>query len=305
MATLTDHCCQLMVRCKYYAIDAIVQEEADKGQMSMHDLDELRKRLGKTLGYGDIGRTVFGNWCYHLIQGAVWFTQFTTCTCYFIFIGNTVMKMYPQVPALIPVNNDSIPLNASYEMVDDTYRVGLGVPMLNIHNMDKRSAKVELFSGFESQFDSFSVTAGNDSFFQQPDVASSDFSNEKNNVVVQDGSFLNDIVDSFIDNITTTEAPNTTTIPSNTTTTSPTEEPTKLPTPPPTQQIHTVSTAPDLKWIVLFPLPFFIVTSLIRKVRLIAPFSFLATVALGVGAMSVFAWICVGKFQCGQLTKLC
>lgn len=52
IATLTNHCCQLMVRCKYYAIDKVIEVERERGRLSSEEMDELRVRLGRTLGYG-------------------------------------------------------------------------------------------------------------------------------------------------------------------------------------------------------------------------------------------------------------
>ena len=55
--------------------------------------------------------------------------------------------------------------------------------------------------------------------------------------------------------------------------------------------IDMISSAPDLRLIILFPLPFFLMTSLIRKVRYIAPLTSIATAALAVGAFSVLGFI--------------
>jgi hypothetical protein len=57
----------------------------------------------------------------------------------------------------------------------------------------------------------------------------------------------------------------------------------------------TVSTAPDLKLVVLFPLPVLILTSLIRNVRYLAPISSIATFALFAGAISVLGHVIKGR----------
>jgi hypothetical protein len=59
--------------------------------------------------------------------------------------------------------------------------------------------------------------------------------------------------------------------------------------------INKISSAPDLWIIILFPLPFFLLTSLIRKVRYLAPFTSIATAALAAGAISVLGFIVMCK----------
>ena len=292
IATLTDHCCQLMVRCKYYAIEQIIERASMRGDMSVKDLDDMRHRLGKTLSYGDIGRTVFGDWCYHLIQFAVWFTQFTTCMCYFIFIGNTVYKMYPQTPVLTDLKNTTINISLSAQTL--VQNQSYAVPMLNIVTLGKRAVTHNEFRGHMAPA-------------QAEFVNTSSLSSQSAHVLMYSNDSLlyqsalsqshNGAANVYNSNLTTTVDPNATTIDPNTTTINPNITTTRppLPTEAPYPQIPTTTTAPDLKYVVMFPLAFFIVTSLIRKMRLIAPFSAIATIALGVGALSVFGKICAGE----------
>lgn len=227
-----------MVRCKYYAIEQIVERETRE-----HDLDSLqqtamRRELGHTLGYGDIGRTVFGGWCYHLIQFAVWFTQYTTCMCYFIFIGNTIQHLYSTTPSTMPL----------YPGTNSTDSLRPAVPMLFLPRLFNQQSLIDS----PENSDSFEVYTSNP--FE-------------------------------LANASTTPASNITNATTSTTTT----------VPAPYINPSHVTTAPDLRYIVMFPLGFFILTSLIRKVRLIAPFSTIATIALGVGIVSVFSMIFVGE----------
>ena len=309
-----------MVRCKYYVIDKVVAEETEKGDLSPGEIQKIRTTLGRTLTYGDIGMKVFGRWCYHLIQIAVWFTQFTTAIAYFIFIGNTVYELFPMIPLEINVHNSSVPAGP-HVMTGDP---GLGVPMLNLPYVGHKTG--ELTNGtFESPSDFILGLSKRDLSgiyvenqpldmdmysWMESSNANSVYSSKKNIYTMSNVSTADPIqnaitvtfepiitnvttVPTVNPNITTTAASNSTdntTIPPRTTKSGP------LPTAPPTAAISWIPSAPDLKWVVLFPLPFFLLTALIKKVRLIAPFSFIATVFLGIGAMSVFVYLMHGKF---------
>lgn len=220
VATLTDHCCQILVRTKTSIIDETCRKKLSGGKISESEVEPLRERLQLAIGYGDIGRHVFGPWCYQLIQAAVCFTQFITCLVYFVFIANTVQMIFPLKLAEFcnHTNHSSIgnenPVN---ELIAGASAIG--IPMLNIPNLDR-----DLAFGRQQAALPLTEQLGN----------STDCKDDK------------------------------------------------------------VSTAPDLRIIVLFPLPFFIFTSLIRNVRYLAPLSSIATFALAVGAFSVLGFLIDG-----------
>lgn len=302
IASLTDHCCQLMVRCKYYVIDKILEEETFKGQLSQSELLDLKIKLSKTLGYGDIGKKVFGNWCYHLIQALVWFTQFTTAMQYYIFIGNTIFAMYPIVPVAMNINNNTKPIHANQTQ---GHPLGYGVPMLSIPFLDKIDTgshshqkhtdhNINILS--RRQLDYLNGKPAGDSFTKLLNFEDNVTSYSDNVTILPTSQFL---LSAFTIGNNITQSPNYTTVePNRTSTTSPTtpKKSTTLPPIPPTPAWQWTSSAPDLKLIVLFPLPFFLVTSLIKKVRTIAPLSGVATVFLAVGAVSVFSFLVHSKF---------
>lgn len=298
IAALTDHCCQLMVRCKYYVIEIILAEERQAGHLSEEELCELEIKLGRTLGYGDIGRKIFGNWCYHLIQVAVWFTQFTTCVAYFIFIGNTVYEFFPIVPVAVGIHNNSRPLNnlpAHYDLgYGSRQNAGYGVRMLDIHFVNNVNLSVmgpHLSNRRKRSIDSEQEYFTNVHGHNHPE--SSDFtdilSSQQNQNDIKIMSQKNAV-------IKFTAEPNITMVPyiTNVTSTTPVTTPSTLPPIPPTPAIQWITSAPRLSIVVLFPLPFFLITSFIKKLRLIAPFSTIATGFLGIGAMSVFVYLIQG-----------
>lgn len=233
IATLTDHCCQILVSCKIYIIDRTCQKKLSSGKITESEVAPLRERLQLAIGYGDIGQHVLGPWCYQLIQAAVCFTQFVTCLVYFIFIANTVSMIFP-LKHVESCHDDRSVLSDYWSSVfgSAAETPAIGIPMLNIANLGGSSA----------------------SWHQNPTVPCNS-SSQQSGIISYDE-----------------EAKNLT---------SPCEQ-------------KEISTAPDLRIIVLFPLPFFILTSLIRNVRYLAPLSSIATVALAVGAFSVLGFLIHG-----------
>lgn len=92
IAALTDHGCQLMVRCKHRIIRFIC---ALYPNFLAEDSTKVRIELEKTVGYGDLAHHVLGEAGYHIVQAAVFITQYLTCVQYFIFIGNSIYTIFP------------------------------------------------------------------------------------------------------------------------------------------------------------------------------------------------------------------
>lgn len=104
VASLTDHCIQMLVRCKADIIRKACEKEFATGQYNVRELTKFRKRLEQTIGFADISHRVLGNGFYHLTQFAVWFTQFSTIVAYFVVMGNTISALYPSQVTLNVVN---------------------------------------------------------------------------------------------------------------------------------------------------------------------------------------------------------
>lgn len=104
IAVVTDHCCQLVIKCK----KAAVQKVLDTVCLSdVTDVDSqhtqaalLRNTVEKRMQYGDIGRIAMGKWGVLLVNMALLATQYGFCVGYFIFMGNTIALMFtvPSVP---------------------------------------------------------------------------------------------------------------------------------------------------------------------------------------------------------------
>jgi len=250
VATLTDHCCQLMLDCKKRLIQQICSNSVAVSSIEEDDVPQLRERLHRTLGYGDLGRRIFGMWCFHLIQFAVCFTQFTTCVSYFVFIGNTVFEMFPVIETTVPQLDD----------VPASYHANAGVGNVEPYAFDKPVAL------------NFTESSTNHPLTTLP------YSN---------ATFTNVITTSNV----TTASSLTTNHPASTA---------EIMTFFPAHNVSyiSVSTAPDLQLITLWPLPIFLVTSLVRNIRYLGPMSFVASMALLLGILSVLAFIFIGNVLC-------
>uniref|UniRef100_A0A0L8GXY0 Amino acid transporter transmembrane domain-containing protein n=1 Tax=Octopus bimaculoides TaxID=37653 RepID=A0A0L8GXY0_OCTBM len=121
IASLTSHCCQLIVKCKYYALDILLWKFDARHLKSSDNMDqqrlELESQLQKQLSYGDIGMIAFGRIGQGVVNFCVFLTQFGYCIGYSIFVGNTLLSFFPVVPqcVLLHVANNT-QLNTSLSL---------------------------------------------------------------------------------------------------------------------------------------------------------------------------------------------
>ncbi|XP_041476594.1 proton-coupled amino acid transporter 1-like isoform X1 [Lytechinus variegatus] len=94
IATATVHCCYLIVKCKRYAIEDIVRK-FNLHPESSHTHRKLVQSIEKSLSYGDISRLTLGRWGTWVTNISLLVTQLGFCINYFIFIGNTIQRMFP------------------------------------------------------------------------------------------------------------------------------------------------------------------------------------------------------------------
>ena len=96
IALITDHCCQLIIKCKKAAVQKVLDTvslsedvESQETQMLL-----LRSTVEKRMVYGDIGRIAIGKSGVLLVNVALLATQYGFCIGYFIFMGNTISSMF-------------------------------------------------------------------------------------------------------------------------------------------------------------------------------------------------------------------
>jgi len=234
VATLTDHCCQLMLECKKRLIQQICSNSVAVSSVEEDDVPQLRERLHRTLGYGDLGRRIYGMWCFHLIQFAVCFTQFMTCISYFVFIGNTVFEMFPVRRSPQPRFDDS----PASEYIEASAR-----------NAELYAFNEPLGLNITESTASDPVTASS--------YGNATFTNVTTSQPVSTAAMM-----------TLFPAHNTTYV--------------------------SLTTAPDLRLIIMWPLPIFLATSLVRNLRYLSPMSLVASISLFLGILSVLAFMFTG-----------
>lgn len=98
IAILTDHCCQLIIKCKKIAVTTML-ESSTRYQNAVKafptEAQRIEESVEKNMRYGDIARVAFGHWGIIIVNIALITTQFGFCVGYFIFMGNTMAGMFP------------------------------------------------------------------------------------------------------------------------------------------------------------------------------------------------------------------
>lgn len=288
IALLTDHCCHLIVKTKYHAIKHVIElykastespngaslSAGDSGaelfsddeddDIVKYDVDEVslvEQHMLKHMSYGDIGQISMGKVGRIIVNFCIAMTQFCFCVNYSIFLGNTVYSLFPSSVCYNGiVNVDNVSSVAKIEPYCELRYLGL-VPSTNIKPM-KRSISTDFIN---STFMGFTL--------------------EKNDTDTSNMPLTNLtglVTSAFFENIsTTTEIPlaNATSITISNIT---------------GEVIQ--STAPDLKLLVLAPLPFFLLFALFRNVRKLGFISVMANVSILLGSASVLLYLIVGKW---------
>jgi proton-coupled amino acid transporter len=115
IAYITDHCCVLIIKCKKAAIDQIMNSTYycpyDEETTQYHRIEKQKKKqrhnLELAITYGDLGRIAMGVWGSRVVNMALILTQFSFCVNYFIFMGDTITRMFP--PVAVEKNNTVTP----------------------------------------------------------------------------------------------------------------------------------------------------------------------------------------------------
>ncbi|EDO48266.1 predicted protein, partial [Nematostella vectensis] len=96
IAILTDHCCQLIIKCKKSAVGKILRKmpKYNNPRISLSEKLELEAKVEKKMMYGDIGKVALGKPGLVLVEVSLLITQIMFCVGYFIFIGNTIQGLF-------------------------------------------------------------------------------------------------------------------------------------------------------------------------------------------------------------------
>ncbi|XP_005097320.1 uncharacterized protein LOC101845918 [Aplysia californica] len=278
IALVTDHCCLLIVKCKYHAIRHVLdkhrmssssgsivnsnksrrlmsseEEGEEREQQSVEESEEfqkIHKQLQRSMTYGDVGKIAYGSWGVFMVNFCLIFTQFGFCVNYFIFVGNTIFALFPTVNGSLPVNDtgmtSSMPLALAVDQDKDfSTQSFMSTPFLN-GSVDFISSSLANFSNITNA---------------------------------------------------TTSAPTTTSTPTTTIATSATWAAMNTSTPsviPLSDLFLDVSQAPDLRLLVITPLPIFAGFAFLRDVRHLGFVSVGADVSIFLGCVVTMGYILVG-----------
>nr|XP_022316194.1 amino acid transporter AVT3A-like isoform X2 [Crassostrea virginica] len=285
IALVTDHCCHLIVKTKYHAIRHVIQmyraatqaqpqgassstRDSDAEMFSsdededivIYDVDEvsmMEQHMLKHMSYGDIGQISMGKFGRIIVNFCIAVTQFCFCVNYSIFLGNTVYSLFPSNVCNNGIANvDNVSVVAKVEPFCELRYLGL----VQSSEIKPSKRSVESLANFSYTGD---LSDSNESL---PTLMP---------LTLLNGS----VTGALLENIsTTTEIPfaNTTSISMSNI----------------TGEIIQ-STAPDLKLLVLAPLPLFLVFALFRNVRKMGFVSVLANMSILLGSVSVFLYLVV------------
>ncbi|XP_078589060.1 uncharacterized protein LOC144869546 [Branchiostoma floridae x Branchiostoma japonicum] len=327
IASITDHCCHLIVDCKKELIRQILSKYSQQRVMTAADLviqTHRQKRLERSLTYGDLGRKVFGTGGLIIVNLALLQTQFFFLVGYFVFLGNTLQTLWPSVETnstqfgafdldMSVTYNDSLHLSQRY-VRDSPSQLGSGENIPSILQQRFEEAIARLPSVDQSSRDAADLTekqnlatlpesqaAKNINSVQTSGSSvtlPTDSLNEKLPIGTESGRTT--VSDIEVNNVTSTTTPSVTTTREHHSTTANGSTSAPITTLAPPSNASTVSptvyvsTAPAFPLILLIPYPMFVFFSYLRSVRSLGPISVLANLSILAGFISVLVYMLIG-----------
>ena len=134
IAVATDHCCNLIVRCKRIVIKNIVEKRTISGVCSSQ-IKEEELILNEALSFGVIGKACLGLPGVLAVNISIMITQFGFSVGYFIFLGNTLRSILK--PYLIKYLNTTF----SKGILNDTILTGKAIQNFSRTENTEHSAK--------------------------------------------------------------------------------------------------------------------------------------------------------------------
>lgn len=123
IALITDHCCQLIIKCKKAAIQKVLDTVPQSNDVESRsaNVETLRNIVEKRMLFGEIGRIALGKLGILLVNIALLTTQYGFCIGYFIFMGNTIVSMFPTTDTVHSVPTSTpLPLHNSSDLSNVT-----------------------------------------------------------------------------------------------------------------------------------------------------------------------------------------
>ncbi|XP_070540530.1 uncharacterized protein [Ptychodera flava] len=286
IAALTDHCCQLIIKCKKEAVgrlhsvhhtpssaDLVADGDSGKeGELLTKSGEEMLEHYERTLTYGDLGKLCMGNVGVLLVEIALCITQLGFCVAYLIFLGTTIADFFP-------VQDGAVTNNGTGKNLMEWKVSG---PVLELKNYEASEAYQDhLENGFEMDSEL--------ELYGQSHSATQNVSTGLAQIGIYPGQTSDHVIEYNLINLSNvTSEPVTDSVGNATDIVMTTDEAANS-----TGEQQPDSTAPPVPLLVLIPFPIFVLFAFVRNVRTFGPISVLANVALCIGFAAVFLFLVV------------
>lgn len=296
--------------------DSMSDSETSDKEDVIYEIDHesfLKQHMMKHMSYGDVGRISIGNIGLVIVNICIAITQFGFCVAYFIFIGNTIYSLFPVMTChngminasysynYTPCNPEIVPSSIlDLEDVDSIFKRSVGNETVtdSFENTSFIVPPTEVYNSTKLQTllnDSVSINSTRTGHWKDPTTYLT---------TVRPDQFIENattLTDGTLDRTKTISEPSTTFVSGTTTLISENsdspgfeEESTATAslTPP---NLSYISSAPNLRLLVLTPVPLFLTFALIRNVRNLGGISVAANIAILIGCVSVMTFILIGE----------
>ncbi|XP_064621004.1 uncharacterized protein LOC135483870 isoform X2 [Lineus longissimus] len=284
IVAVTDHCCQLIVKCKKYLVEELCEKY--ERENSEEDDGTYRQHLQRDLRYADIGGLCFGKWGIVIVDVFLLITQTGFCVAYFIFVGNTLLAMFPLKEVTVQLVYPWQNVTVNHTRTDHFSFDSEGHPIHGYNNIESFLGKNDLDHDMVEFVNKEDLGPSATPYFMVFGAG-----NATTITTTVPGNHTSDTtIGPSTSGNQTTATPITTPF-MNTTTILPTNE-SLIPATNTSDHVF-VSSAPDLRWLVIAPLLPFILFAYIRNIRKLGPISLIANVAIFGGYFAILIYMLI------------
>ncbi|XP_077992695.1 uncharacterized protein LOC144446744 [Glandiceps talaboti] len=273
IASMTDHCCHLIIKCKNEAISRLHSihytpskvdleaEDSNDGELAKSG-EELLEHFEASLTYGDLGKLCMGEIGIVLVNIGLCITQLGFCTAYLIFLGTTIGSFFPLQDVVNNVTEDATHMKTISPSLSVSFNLQAVV-----------ETDLHIRHGNKSEAADFDITQilNNESYIET----------KKTNTSPTTQKIVHRLNMYLASNLTTPsqdmDIASTESTANSTECESPLQE----------------STAPSFYFLVLIPFPIFIIFSFVRNMRTLGPMSAIANLALCLGFLALLLYLII------------
>ena len=136
IALITNHCCELIIKCKNAAVKLVLESVPQYRELQeegcTEEIKQIKENIEREMSLGDISLIALGPWGIRIVNVALVLTQTGFCVAYFIFMGNTLVSMFP-VKFKAPLNTPNVTATVTtlFATLNDSNTVILGAHRLH------------------------------------------------------------------------------------------------------------------------------------------------------------------------------